>query len=72
MKVLVTGGTGFLGRRLVTTLLDRGAIDGADGAEHDIERVVISDIGPGISPLPEDPRIDLRLGDFSERVSRRP
>ena len=66
MKVLVTGGTGFLGRRLVTALLGRGAVSGVDGAEHEIERVVVSDIGPGISPLPDDPRIDLRLGDFSE------
>ena len=66
MKVLVTGGHGFLGRRLVNALLDRGALTGADGAEHEIERIVVSDVGPGISSLPGDPRIEERFGDFSE------
>ena len=66
MKVLVTGGNGFLGRRLVAALLDRGGITGPDGAEHEIERIVVSDVGPGLAPPPDDPRIDERIGDFSE------
>ena len=65
MKVLVTGGNGFLGRRLVAALLERGAVTGPDGAEHEIERIVVSDVGPRHAPLPKDPRIDERIGDFS-------
>ena len=65
MKVLVTGGNGFLGRRLVSTLLDRGAVTGPDGAEHEIERIVVSDLGPGLAPGPDDPRIEERIGDLS-------
>lgn len=65
MKVLVTGGLGFLGRRLVDALLGRGALTGADGEEHEIERIVVSDLAPGPSPLADDPRIELRTGDFS-------
>ena len=66
MKVLITGGTGFLGRRLVMALLEREAVRDAGGTEREIECIVVSDIGPGISPLPDDPRIDPRLGDFSQ------
>ena len=30
---------------LVGALLERGALTGSDGAEYEIERVVVSDIG---------------------------
>ena len=65
MKVLVTGGLGFLGRRVVDALLARGALCGADGKEHEIRRLVVSDLASGSAPLPDDPRVDLRIGDFS-------
>jgi len=65
MKVLVTGGHGFIGRRLVGALLKRGALAGPDGAEHEIERVVVSDIGGSETPPPADPRVEYRIGDFS-------
>ena len=48
-------------------MLERGTAIGADGTEHEIERIVVNDTGPGLAPLPEDPRIDERIGDFSER-----
>ncbi len=62
MKILITGGNGFIGRRLLSTLLERGKMVDADNQEREIERIVISDIGPGLSPLPDDPRIEERIG----------
>ena len=65
MKVLVTGAFGFLGRRLVDALLECGALIGADGIEHEIRRLVLSDLDSAPSPPPDDPRVELRIGDFS-------
>ena len=66
MDVLITGGTGFIGRRLVAALLSRGTLPGADGREQPIGKLVVSDIAEPPSPLPDDPRIETRFGDFSE------
>jgi nucleoside-diphosphate-sugar epimerase len=37
MKVLITGGAGFLGRRLATRLLERGTLKATDGRDHSID-----------------------------------
>ncbi len=50
--VLVTGGSGFVGANLVTTLLDRGY------------RVRSFDRVP--SPLPEHPQLEVRQGDITD------
>jgi nucleoside-diphosphate-sugar epimerase len=47
MKVLITGGAGFLGRRLARTLLDRGELTGPDGTTRRIEEVVLLDVVKG-------------------------
>ncbi len=55
MKLLITGGAGFVGTRLAQALLARGALDG-----RRIERVVLAD---QVAPRPEmlaDPRVEAR------------
>ncbi len=51
MKVLLTGGAGFLGTRLARALLDRGVLTGVTGEEEAIDELVLFDSveGPGLS-----------------------
>ena len=44
MKVLVTGGAGFLGQKLANQLLSRGSLKDSDGAEQKIEQLILVDV----------------------------
>jgi nucleoside-diphosphate-sugar epimerase len=66
MKVLVTGGTGFIGRRLVKAILDQGALTRSDGSQAEVDRVVVADVAEPQQPMPEDARIATVYRDFSE------
>jgi nucleoside-diphosphate-sugar epimerase len=57
MKLLITGGGGFLGARLARTLLARGTLDG-----RRIERMVLTDIAPPPADLVADARVEARTG----------
>jgi len=61
MRVVITGGCGFLGRRVALRLLDRGDID---------ELVLFDNASPAL-PLPEDPRLSLVTGDIADRATVR-
>ena len=57
MKLLVTGGAGFLGSLLARTLLARGSLAGTS-----IERLVVSDLAPPPADLLADARVEARTG----------
>ncbi|VTU34206.1 UDP-glucose 4-epimerase [Variovorax sp. SRS16] len=57
MKLMITGGGGFLGARLARTLLRRGTLDG-----QRIERMVLTDIAPPPADLVADARVEARTG----------
>lgn len=65
MKVIVTGGTGFLGAKLVRRLLQLGALVAADGRMSEIERIVACDVAPAGPAMVTDPRVEVCSGDFS-------
>ena len=57
MKILITGGAGFVGARLARTLLERGAVNG--GA---IESIVLADQFAPPTELLTDARVQARTG----------
>ena len=57
MKLLITGGAGFLGSRLARTLLDRGTLAG-----ERITALVLADQAPARAELLADARVSARVG----------
>lgn len=57
MRLMITGGAGFVGARLAQTLLARGTLAG-----REIARIVIADQAPLPAALAADPRVEVRTG----------
>jgi D-erythronate 2-dehydrogenase len=65
MNIVITGGAGFLGRRLAEALLARGMLRGADGRDAPIDRITLVDVAP--APGFADNRIRQITGDVADR-----
>ena len=65
MKIIITGGGGFLGSELATTLLNRGELNGPSGDQEPIEEIVLID-ARFVMPQ-NDPRVQQIVGDISQR-----
>ncbi|WP_418315450.1 D-erythronate dehydrogenase [Piscinibacter sakaiensis] len=61
MKILITGGGGFIGARLARTLLQRGKLAGSD-----LSRLVLADQVAPPADLLADPRVEAATGPLLE------
>jgi nucleoside-diphosphate-sugar epimerase len=66
MHVLITGGSGFIGRRLASALLRAGTVTVDDGAPRPIERLTMFDSVPDAG-APVDRRVESISGDITDR-----
>src|SRR5437660_7327926 len=60
MRIVITGGCGFLGRRVALKLLAEGSPLGP------IDELVLFDNAPSALPLPDDKRLTITTGDIAD------
>jgi nucleoside-diphosphate-sugar epimerase len=65
MKVIITGGGGFLGSQLATKILDKGTLTGPSGEQETIEQMALIDTH--FAAPQTDKRIQEITGDISEK-----
>lgn len=71
MKILITGGSGFLGALLARTLLRQGQLSLAGNPLQKIESLTLADRAPPPDDLARDPRVKFVGGDLNEQIAAR-
>jgi len=67
MKVIITGGLGFLGRLLTGRLLERGALSGPDGQEEINEILLFDNVAAPAFSTESKVKISIVQGDMTDR-----
>ncbi len=64
MRIVITGGAGFLGTRLARKILDRGTLTDASGREREISAVTLLDVAAPAAIA--DKRVNAVTGDLAD------
>jgi len=69
MKVLITGGTGFIGSQLAKRILALGSLTGTSGKKEPVDEILLFDVVLPAKPIPglDDKRIKIQAGDISDK-----
>jgi D-erythronate 2-dehydrogenase len=67
VRVVITGGCGFLGQQLAKALLRRGSLTEPSGGQAEIDSLVLFDAVVPNSPELADERVEVVLGDITHR-----
>lgn len=67
MRVVITGGAGFIGQRLAARLLERGELTGPSGGSEPIDELLLFDQVAAPPPAGADGRVRAVSGDIADR-----
>ena len=68
MKVVITGGTGFIGRMLARRIVELGRLAGPSGRPEEVDEILLFDTSQPSEPLSGlDDRVKVVTGDVTDR-----
>ena len=68
MKIVITGGTGFLGLMLARALVKRGRLTAPSGKPEEIDEILLFDVAaPPTRPAGLDDRVKIATGEISDK-----
>jgi D-erythronate 2-dehydrogenase len=70
MRIVITGGAGFIGKKLARALLARGTLMDRQGTVQPLRQITLFDV-VAADGLPSDPRLDVRTGDIADPAELR-
>jgi nucleoside-diphosphate-sugar epimerase len=65
MQIVITGGAGFIGKKLARALLARGTLMDRNGVVQSIRTITLFDVVEA-DGLPDDPRLETTAGDITD------